>query len=84
MLQLLGVTPSQVSLAWVICQAGVTSAIFGALTLDQLEDNLGAADLALDEESLRRLKEVSELDLVYPYDFHARVRGMMGEQRLES
>jgi aryl-alcohol dehydrogenase-like predicted oxidoreductase len=80
----LGKTSSQVALAWVICQAGVSSAIFGARTMEQLEDNLGAAELSLDEEAIRRLEEVSELDLVYPYDFHVRVREMMGEQRLES
>jgi aryl-alcohol dehydrogenase-like predicted oxidoreductase len=80
----LGRTSSQVALAWTICQAGVTSSIFGARTLDQLEDNLGSADLALDGESIRRLDEVSQLELVYPYDFHVRVRAMMGEQNLES
>jgi aryl-alcohol dehydrogenase-like predicted oxidoreductase len=80
----LGRTPSQVALAWVMCQAGVTSPIFGARTLDQLEANLGAADLTLDEESIKRLDEVSQLELVYPYDFHVRVRAMMGEQRLET
>jgi aryl-alcohol dehydrogenase-like predicted oxidoreductase len=80
----LGKTSSQVALAWTICQAGVTSPIFGARTLDQLEDNLGAADLTLDEESIERLDGVSQLELVYPYDFHAQVRAMMGEQNLES
>jgi aryl-alcohol dehydrogenase-like predicted oxidoreductase len=80
----LGKTSSQVALAWAICQTGVTSPIFGARTLDQLEDNLGAGDLALDEESIKRLDEVSQLELVYPYDFHVRVREMMGEQNLES
>jgi aryl-alcohol dehydrogenase-like predicted oxidoreductase len=80
----LGRTPSQVALAWVMCQAGVTSPIFGARTLDQLEANLGAADLTLDEESIKRLDEVSQLELVYPYDFHVQVRAMMGEQRLET
>jgi len=80
----LGKTSSQVALAWVTCQEGVTSSIFGARTLEQLEDNLGAADLTLDEEAIRRLEEVSQLELVYPYNFHARVRALMGEQRLES
>lgn len=80
----LGKTPSQVALAWVMCQAGVTSPIFGARSMEQLEDNLGATDLILDPESVGRLEEVSALDLVYPYDFHVRVREMMGEQRLES
>jgi aryl-alcohol dehydrogenase-like predicted oxidoreductase len=73
-----------VALAWVMRQPGITSPIFGARTLDQLEDNLGAAELALDEEAVARLEEVSRLELVYPYDFHERVRAMMGEQRLES
>jgi len=78
----LGRTSSQVALAWVMAREGVTSPIFGARTLEQLEDNLGAADLTLDEEARKRLEEVSKLDLVYPYDFHARVRAMMGEQGL--
>jgi len=80
----LGKTSSQVALAWVTRQEGVTSTIFGARTLEQLEDNLGAADLTLDEEAIGRLEEISQLELVYPYDFHARVRALMGEQRLES
>jgi aryl-alcohol dehydrogenase-like predicted oxidoreductase len=79
----LGRSSSQVALAWVMRQAGVTSPIFGARSLEQLEDNLGAADLGLDEQTLGRLDEVSKLDLVYPYDFHVRVREMMGEHRLE-
>ena len=76
----LGKTSSQVALAWVIGQEGVTSPIFGARTLEQLKDNLGAAEVTLDEEARKRLEEVSKLDLVYPYDFHVRVRAMMGEQ----
>jgi aryl-alcohol dehydrogenase-like predicted oxidoreductase len=71
--QAIGRTPSQVALAWVAQQRGVTAPIFGARTLEQLEDNLAAADLVLDEESLERLDEASKLPLVYPYDFHARV-----------
>ena len=73
----LGKTASQVALAWVIGQPGVTSPIFGARTLEQVEDNLGAADLVLPEEARKRLEEASALELVYPYDFHARVRQMM-------
>jgi aryl-alcohol dehydrogenase-like predicted oxidoreductase len=72
-----------VALAWVMGREGVTSPIFGARTLDQLEDNLAAADLTLDEQSLQRLEEVSRLELVYPYDFRVRVRAMMGERRLD-
>ncbi len=79
----LGKTASQVALAWAATQPGVTSPIFGARTLEQLEDNLGAADLVIPEEERKRLNEVSRLELVYPYDFHARVRAMMGAMQLD-
>jgi aryl-alcohol dehydrogenase-like predicted oxidoreductase len=79
----LGKTASQVALAWAATQPGVTSPIFGARTLEQLEDNLGAADLVIPEEERKRLHEVSRLELVYPYDFHARVRAMMGAMQLD-
>jgi aryl-alcohol dehydrogenase-like predicted oxidoreductase len=79
----LGRTSGQVALAWVAGQPGITSPIFGARTLEQLEDNLGAGELVLDEESLKRLDEVSALELVYPYDFHARVRAMTAAMRME-
>jgi aryl-alcohol dehydrogenase-like predicted oxidoreductase len=69
-------TASQVALGWVASQPGVTSPIFGARTLEQLEDNLLAADVRLDDEATKRLEEVAGLPLVYPYDFHARVRAM--------
>jgi aryl-alcohol dehydrogenase-like predicted oxidoreductase len=74
--QALGRTPSQVALAWVMAQPGITAPIFGARTLEQLEDNLGAAQVVLDAEARKRLDEVSALELVYPYDFHERVHAM--------
>ena len=45
-------TLSQFSLAWVVAQAGVTSAIIGPRTMEQLEDNLGAADVDVPLELL--------------------------------
>ncbi len=80
----IGKTASQVALAWCACQPGVTSPIFGARTLEQLEDNLGAADLVLDDAARKKLDGVSALPLVYPYDFHARVRAMMGAMKLDA
>jgi aryl-alcohol dehydrogenase-like predicted oxidoreductase len=77
--QSLGRTPSQVALAWVMAQPGVTAPIFGARTLEQLEENLGAARVELGEEARRRLDEVSALELVYPYDFHERVRAITSQ-----
>jgi aryl-alcohol dehydrogenase-like predicted oxidoreductase len=72
----LGCTPGQLALAWVMAQPGVTAPIFGARTLEQLEENIAAADVALDDDARRRLDEVSALPLDYPYDFHAQVREM--------
>lgn len=66
-----GATPSQVALSWCANQPGITSPIFGARTLEQLEDNLGAADLELDDEANKRLDDASRLDLEYPADILA-------------
>lgn len=43
-------TVSQVALAWVMAQPGVTSPIVGPRTMQQLEDNLAAADVELTDE----------------------------------
>jgi len=76
----LGKTPSQVALAWCIHQPGVTSPIFGARTLAQLEDNIAAAEVELDKESIHALEQASALEVVYPYDFHQMVRAMISAQ----
>jgi aryl-alcohol dehydrogenase-like predicted oxidoreductase len=69
-----GVTSSQVALSWCANQPGITSPIFGARTVEQLEDNLGAADLELDDEANKRLDEASRLELEYPADILAMFR----------
>ena len=55
----LGASRAQVALAWVAAQPAVTSVILGARTVEQLTDNLGAADLDLSAKQLQRLSEVS-------------------------
>lgn len=55
-----GATVAQVAMAWVLAQPEVTVAISGADTEEQLDDNLGALDLELPEEDMRRLNEVSD------------------------
>jgi aryl-alcohol dehydrogenase-like predicted oxidoreductase len=63
-----GVSMAQVALAWVTDRPGVTSTILGARTLEQLEDNLGAADLHLDPDEVETLDEVSDpRPRDYPY-----------------
>nr|MDP9467073.1 aldo/keto reductase [Actinomycetota bacterium] len=59
---------SQVALAWLLARPAVTSVILGARTLEQLQQNLGAADLVLSPEEHARLDEVSAPDVPdYPY-----------------
>ncbi len=48
----LGCTLSQLALRWCMDQPGVTSPIIGPRTLEQLEDNLGALEVALDDEAV--------------------------------
>lgn len=64
----IGRSPAQVALRWVMNRPGVTSTILGARTLEQLGDNLGALDLALDPEQTARLDAVSEIELGFPHD----------------
>jgi aryl-alcohol dehydrogenase-like predicted oxidoreductase len=54
-----GVTPAQVALSRLANRPGVTAPIFGARTLEQLNDGLGAADLTLGEEATASLAAVS-------------------------
>lgn len=46
-----GVSLATVSIAWVLAQPGITSAIVGASRPDQLNETLAAVDCALDDES---------------------------------
>jgi aryl-alcohol dehydrogenase-like predicted oxidoreductase len=63
-----GVSMSQVALAWVANRPAVTSVILGARTLDQLDDNLGAAGLHLSEKETALLTEASAPVVSdYPY-----------------
>jgi aryl-alcohol dehydrogenase-like predicted oxidoreductase len=61
-----GASVAQVALAWLLHQDAVTSVIIGAKRMDQLEDNLGSVDLALADEEISRLDEVSKLRAEYP------------------
>ncbi len=64
-----GSTPSAVSIAWLLAKPQVTSVIFGARTVEQLEANLAAAELALTPAQLAALDQASAFDLGYPYSF---------------
>ena len=61
-----GVSVARVALAWVLQRPSVTSVIVGAKTLEQLKDNLAAAELQLSEAERTTLEEVSRLPREYP------------------
>jgi aryl-alcohol dehydrogenase-like predicted oxidoreductase len=62
-------TAAAVSLAWLLAKPMVTSVIFGARSVQQLDDNLAAAEVKLSPEDVQKLDEASAVELGYPYKF---------------
>ncbi|MEV4710336.1 aldo/keto reductase [Micromonospora sp. NPDC049374] len=72
-----GVPPAQVALAWVLQRPGVTSALVGARTPQQLTTSLPVADLRLDPALVAQLEEVSAPQTPdYPYRFVEEISAM--------
>jgi aryl-alcohol dehydrogenase-like predicted oxidoreductase len=67
-------TPSAVALAWLLAKPAVSSVIFGARSVEQLDDNLKAADVKLAPEDVQKLDEASAYPLGYPYSFMANIQ----------
>ncbi len=65
----IGSTPSAVSIAWLLAKPQVTSVIFGARNIEQLEANVAAAELKLSAQHLEALDKASAFELGYPYQF---------------
>jgi aryl-alcohol dehydrogenase-like predicted oxidoreductase len=60
-------TPARVALAWIIQQGLIP--VLGARTLGQLQDNLGASEVRLNDAHLTRLDAATHVDLGYPHEF---------------
>ena len=69
-----GASVPQVALAWLLHKPIVSSVIFGARTVQQLDDNLRAAELKLDAAQVKALDDASTFELGYPYDFMGRIQ----------
>jgi aryl-alcohol dehydrogenase-like predicted oxidoreductase len=54
----LGERPSDVALAWLLHQPGVTAPITGPRTLEQFEQSLRALEVKLDDKTLARLDQI--------------------------
>lgn len=78
---------ARISLAWLLTRPVVTSVIIGAKRMEQLQDNLAAAELKLSADEIRTLDEVSALPPEYPgwmVDFQSLDRlGANIEERFE-
>jgi aryl-alcohol dehydrogenase-like predicted oxidoreductase len=65
----LGVSPGNVALKWAMQQGFHCIPIVGATKLEQLHDNLKTVDVTLSEDHLKRLDEVSAIELGFPGEF---------------
>ncbi len=71
----LNATVPQIALAWLLHQPAVTSVIIGAKSVEQLQDNIGAVQIRLDADQLKRLDDASRLPAEYPQWMIARQGG---------
>ena len=67
-------TVAAVALAWLLAKPAVTSVIFGARSIAQLDDNLKAADVKLAADDVQKLDTASAFELGYPYKFIGNVQ----------
>ncbi|OHV40582.1 MULTISPECIES: aldo/keto reductase [Pseudofrankia] len=65
----LGVTPSQVAIAWTRSRSVAILPILGARRVDQLRDNLGALDVTLSPDLVDRLDDATGFSPGFPTDF---------------
>jgi aryl-alcohol dehydrogenase-like predicted oxidoreductase len=68
-----GVSPAQISLAYLLRKPEVTGVIIGARKDEQLRDNLGAASVELTDDEFEQLDKVSRPWLIYPHWHQAKI-----------
>ena len=75
-----GASVAQVALRWAMQKPGISSVIIGAKTVEQLDDNLGAATWSLSEEEMNLLDELSAPEIPYPYEMIWRCNQSKGKE----
>ncbi len=60
------ISVARLALAWLLHQKAVSSVIIGAKRTEQLDDNLKAVEVALSQQELQQLDEVSKPAQTYP------------------
>jgi aryl-alcohol dehydrogenase-like predicted oxidoreductase len=68
----LGVSASQIALAWIRHKNPSMIPIIGTRKLSQLHDNLASLDVRLSDEQMNRLNEVSKIEPIFPNSFFER------------
>jgi aryl-alcohol dehydrogenase-like predicted oxidoreductase len=76
-----GVHPSQVSLAWVLAQRGVTTALLGAEALSEVMEGMSAVDFTLHDEDCAALECGDGFAPIYPADFYRQKGAMFADMR---
>ncbi|HEY5536413.1 MAG TPA: aldo/keto reductase [Ignavibacteria bacterium] len=65
----LGVTPSQLAVRWTMQRNQVVIPIVGARKEEQIKDTLGAAEIVIPDEQLKKLDDASKIELGFPHEF---------------
>jgi aryl-alcohol dehydrogenase-like predicted oxidoreductase len=60
-------SPAQVALAWLLSRSTVTSVLLGASKLEQLENNLAALNTRLSPDQIKRLDDISRVEMGFPH-----------------
>lgn len=58
--QSIGCTPTQLAISFVTSRSFTASALIGATTMDQLEENLKSSEVKLTEETLTKIEEIHQ------------------------
>ena len=75
-------TPAQLALAWLLHQPQVASVLIGASNIEQLDDNLAAADVSLSADELERLDRLTAPAATYPGWFNRTIYDKVAAEAL--
>lgn len=75
-----GCSMAQLAVAWLLRRKGIDSILLGATKAHQLEDNLGAIDVVLDDADLARLDEATAITPIYPSSDWVEVDGLVAKR----
>lgn len=73
----LGVSSSQVAIAWTRAHSRVVHPILGVRTVDQLHDNLGALDVTLPSDAVTQIEAAATFDVGFPSNFLESMTGFV-------